>query len=174
METGLEPVGQTQGIRHYKVGQTPTSPQYGQKETLLRRRPLISPEEFPGATMRRILGVAALEHSADHSAMVKMLREYQRTGENRSWDTFRTKIPDDLLATWREILTECRRNGFVGPWAYEDKIHWRQVTSIRPGELCDLCERDCQRREDISSGESKRKKAENPNYQEPKRCWEGK
>ncbi len=123
--------------------------------------------------MRRILKVVELDHSADFVSLVKILQEYQRPGENRAWDTVRIKIPEDLLAIWGEILSECRRNGFIGPWAYGEKIHWRQVLSDNEaqGDLCTMCARECQRREDLNSGEFTKRRGADPNYTEPKPCW---
>lgn len=124
--------------------------------------------------MRRIFRESNLSKSADYNTIVTLLTTYQRQGDNRRWDEFRHKIPDPLLKIWGDLLIECRRNGFVAPKAENGNIIWRQIYSnndIINGDLCTLCDRECQRREKINSGEMKRLKQLNNGAQEPKPCW---
>ena len=165
----LEPIGQTQGIKHYKTGQTPSLPPSSPGGMLRKLPPLIKPQEMPPEIMKRII-----KDSTDFVTIREMLKAYQRTGDNKAWDTFRQKIPDDILGLWGSILSECRRNGFIGPWAHDEKIHWRQILSTNKvvGDLCTLCKRECKRREDIDSGENKLRWLADNNFEEPKPCWE--
>lgn len=103
---------------------------------------------------------------------------FQRGGESRRWDEYRNKISPVLLAKWGGIMIECRRNGFINPTATHDDIEWMQVisTSNRCGEpisdLCIMCERPCNTREEIDSGRLKYNKIQNKDYVEPKKCYE--
>jgi hypothetical protein len=168
----LELLGQTREIKTYNLKQTPKSPV--SSPGTLRHRPLINPEEFPLQTMRRIFKVVELDHSSDFLTIRDLIRTYQKQGENRKWDEFRHKIPDPLLSLWEEVLSECRRNGFVGPWVEDDTIKWKQLLSVNnaQGDLCTLCSRECRRREEINSGESRQRRQNDINYEEPKPCWE--
>lgn len=129
---------------------------------------------------------------AERQAVKGLLSTYQRTGDNKSWDTFREKIPDRILIVYGKMLTECRRNGFIGPrvkggeWVKNDNgvleftggklVFWQVVsTDNRPGDLCTFCERSCSRRDNLDSGDMKTIKEmnkNNPNWHEPKACWE--
>lgn len=115
-----------------------------------------------------------MELSADYKSIVGYLTTFQRQGENRRWDEFRNKIPSPLLKIWGDLLIECRRNGFVQPRAEDDQIIWRQLigkSNIKNSDLCTMCERECQKREMINSGEMKRLRLLNNEIQEPKPCW---
>ena len=124
-------------------------------------------------TMRRILKVVELSHSTDFVSIREMLKTYQKGKDYVGWDNFRQKIPEDILLIWAEILRECRRNGYIAPWAYEDSIKWMQVISINnvQGDLCGLCERNCERRDDFNSGEMKKRRLADHNFVEPSPCW---
>jgi hypothetical protein len=125
-------------------------------------------------TMRRILKVNELSTSLDYETIVTHLTQYQKQGENRRWEEYRVKIPPPVLKIWGEILTDCRRNGFINPHVWDGKIMWNQIIATGPAEttdLCTLCDRVCQRREDIDTGEGKRMKTLDNNYEEPKPCW---
>jgi hypothetical protein len=124
--------------------------------------------------MRRIFKESELSLSADYNSMVGFLTTFQRQGENRSWDTFRNKLPPLLLKLWGDLLIECRRNGFVLPAIDGDKIIWRQVIgndSQDNGDLCTMCFRECRLREMVNSGEAKQLRLLNPGWHEPKPCW---
>ena len=127
--------------------------------------------------MRRILRESHLELSADYESIVGYLTTFQRQGDNRRWDEFRNKMPVDLLKVWGDVLIECRRNGFVGPRAENDKIVFRQIintTLIDNGDLCTFCERDCAKREFIENGQAKYNRLAGSEYKEQQRpCWEG-
>ena len=139
------------------------------------------PEEMPGKTMHRIF----LQCDQDtgktdgfsHASIRDYLSAHQRQGERRNWDVFREKIPEALLRAWGGVMVECRRNGFVGPRVDGDRIVFQQVisTNDRPGDLCTLCDRDCKRREQIDSGETrviKEMNRNNSHWVEPRPCWE--
>jgi len=119
--------------------------------------------------MRRVF-----KNEGELTLITDLLTTYQRQGENRKWDDFRYKIPDNLLKLWGDLIIECRRNGFIGPRAEGDRITWMQVigtNDIRNGDLCTMCDRGCSKREKIDSGEAKRMKIINPDYQQDKKCW---
>lgn len=171
----FEPVGQTHATKTYNQGKTQRSPRLRPSGRLLKKPPVIIPEELPGTTMRRILHENILELSADYQSIIGYLTTYQRQGENRRWDEFRNKIPPPLLKLWGDTLIECRRNGFVGPRAENGKILWRQAVStndIQNGDLCTMCERECRRREKINSGEWKWIKSLNKDTPEQRSCWQ--
>ena len=170
----LEPVGQTRAIKTFSRGKTPNAPQSQPNGRLLKKPPLIKPEELPGTTMRRILMESQLDDSADYQSIIGYLTTYQRQGENRRWDDFRNKIPPPLLKLWGDLVIECRRNGFVAPRVQDGKLVWRQVTSNddqKNGDLCTMCDRECSRREMVDSGEAKRTRLLNPGWHERKPCW---
>lgn len=173
MERELEPVGQTREIRTYNHGKTQKSPHSTHNTMpgkLLKRRPIVRPEELPGTTTRRIF-----QDDDDLKNIIGYLTTYQRQGDNRRWDEFRNKIPPPLLKLWGDLLNECRRNGFIAPRAEDGKIVWRQVTSNdtqNNGDLCTMCERECKRREAIETGEVKQLKRVDPAYQEQRPCWD--
>lgn len=109
--------------------------------------------------------------------MAKLILAYQRMGDSKNWDVYRTKIPADLLEKWEDVLRECRRNGFIAPYTAADKICWHQVTSTdnTTADLCYMCERPCKLRDDIDSGRMKYFKNLNSNnsgWREMKRCWD--
>ena len=169
------PVGQTRAIKTFSRGKTPNAPQSQPNGRLLKKPPLIKPEELPGTTMRRILMESHLDDSADYQSIIGYLTTYQRQGDNRRWDDFRNKIPEPLLKLWGDILIECRRNGFVGSRVENSRIVWRQVTGttdIQNGDLCTICDRECRRQDMIDSGEAKKLRTLNKGWHEPKPCWE--
>jgi len=172
----LEPVGQTQEIRHYKTEKTQKYKSHSPSGKLLKNPPVVIPQEMPRTTMRRIFQESNLSESADYRTIITLLTTYQRQGDNRRWDEFRHKIPDPLLKIWGDILIECRCNGFVAPRAENGEIIWRQIystTDIKNGDLCTLCDRECKRREKVDSGEMKRLRLLDSTIQEPKPCWGG-
>ena len=128
------------------------------------------PEELPETTMRRIF------KEGEYEAIFSYLMAYQRAGDMRRWDEFRHKVPDDLLAALKNVMIECKRNGFIHPQAFDGKIVWSQILDNGSGErrnadLCTLCDRDCRRREMVDTGDMKRKKLMGIPIHEPKPCW---
>lgn len=168
------PLGQTREIKTYNQEKMPRSPQLQPSGRLLKKPPVIIPEEMPETTMRRIFQESRLDDSADYQSIIGYLTTYQRQGDNRRWDEFRNKIPPPLLKLWGALLIECRRNGFVGPRVENERIVWRQVigtSNIHNGDLCTMCERECMRREKIDSGEWKYIRSLNKDIPEQKPCW---
>jgi hypothetical protein len=73
---------------------------------------------------------------SDKYTIIKYLSEFQKTqGE---WDSFRKKIPDELLNKWAKVMKECRANGFISPKIENNNIHWKVVMTLHP-ETCDKC-----------------------------------
>jgi len=171
----LEQIGQTQEIQRYNQKKMPRYKEPSRSGRLLKNPPLVIPEELPITTMCRIFQTSKLSESADYNLIVILLTTYQRQGINRQWDVFRLKLPDPLLKLWGDLLIECRRNGFVLPRAEDGQITWRQVCCTgrvsNYGDQCTMCERQCGRREKINSGEMKRLRLLDKNFQEPKPCW---
>jgi len=120
-----------------------------------------------------------------------MLSTYQRMGENKSWDTFREKVPERLLELYEKMLVECRRNGFIYPRVeggelikgekgtlefIGGRLVFQQVitTDDRSGDLCTFCDRICARRDNLNDGtikEIKEMNKENSSGREPQPCW---
>ncbi len=135
------------------------------------------PEEQPSATMCRILQCNEweLEENADYKLLRNTLIAYAKAGDERNWDQFRAKLKNqEILTIWAMILSECARNGFMGPYVHDGRIRWRQV--ITAGEfnrldLCVMCERLCDVREEVSTGRAKWKRQHEKNYREQVPCW---
>jgi hypothetical protein len=130
--------------------------------------------------MSRILGcrIDQLDTDADYEAIKKILTTFHKQGDDRAWDEYRRKVsPESILPIIEKILSECERNGFIGPRVdYKGKIVWQQI--LANGDYfnldqCTLCYRPCERREEIDTGEAKRKRQHQRNYREPAPCWEG-
>jgi hypothetical protein len=171
----LEPAGQTREIKHYNRGMTPRSQESRQSGRLLKHPPVVTPEEHPETTMHRIFKTMDLEESDDYRTIVALLTTYQRKGDNRAWDDFRTKFPVPLLKLFGDLLIECRRNGFIYPRAEGDRLIWRQVIGNNTEgnlDLCTMCIRPCARREEIDTGKFKWKRMEDPLAREKPTCWE--
>ncbi len=125
--------------------------------------------------MRRIFQCSNLHDSSDYAFMMKHLEQYQKQGDGRKWEEYRQKIAPDLLEIWGTVMVECRRNGFVNPRVRYGEIVFSQIISTgycEDTDLCTLCERVCHRREMIDSGDLKRQKLINRQYQELEPCWE--
>ena len=68
--------------------------------------------------------------------MIDLLSAFQKTqGE---WDLFRKKIPDALLAKWKKVMWECRKNGFIAPKIENNEIKWKVIMTIHTNN-CDQC-----------------------------------
>ena len=72
----------------------------------------------------------------DKDQMIKHLIAYQKLGDDRNWDNYRKKIPDELLEKWGNVILQCRMNGYLYPRAYDNKIIWKTMTFYHP-EVCD-------------------------------------
>ena len=125
--------------------------------------------------MRRIFQAGNLDESEDYKSIKNHLYLFKRHGEHRRWDEYRNKVPQELLFTWAVVMTDCRRNGFIAPHMENGMIVFDQVLASGMGnaDLCTMCERYCLRRDMIDTGELKRRKAVNKDYQELKPCWKG-
>lgn len=75
---------------------------------------------------------------SDKDLMIKHLISYQKLGDDRNWDNYRKKIPDELLQKWANIIFKCRMSGFIAPRAYDNKIVWKTMITYHP-EMCDQC-----------------------------------
>jgi len=115
-----------------------------------------------------------LEQNADYKLLVTLLETYYRHGPLKNWDDYRTKIPTPLLEVWGKILIECRRNGFLLLTVENGTLVFGQITSNKTQDLCILCERPCVRRKLIETGVYRKRKQQNPHFQEPAPCWEQK
>lgn len=115
-----------------------------------------------------MFGAEALYQSPVYKVIVEHLAVYGRGGVHRNWENYRLKIPPDVLGQLGQILSECRRNGFMFSHAYEGKLKWHQIMTASgvKSDLCGLCERECKRREGIDNGWYRGKV-------EPDPCWNG-
>jgi len=172
MESDLTPIGQTSGVMKYRTSQSVSMPN-GERQRLLNRPPLIKPQEHPTETMRRIFQIGNLDESEDYKLIKNHLYLVGRQGNHGRWDEYRTKIPQELLDTWVRVMTECRRNGFINPHVEHGVIVFDQVlaSGMDNADLCTLCDRYCIRREMVDTGELKRRKTMNKDYQELEMCW---
>lgn len=136
-------------------------------------KPLIKPEKVAWEVMVDVFGSNYTE-SADYSIIVAHIETYQKAGDMRSWDTYCQKIPPAVREKLKLMMTECRRNGFVSPHAYNGKLHWRQI--VTPGkmqdDLCILCTRSCALQDMLNSGEAKWKAQTIKGWHPPTPCWE--
>ena len=166
-----QPIGQTYAVSRYRTNQQPSMPDT-MPGRLLKRQPLITPEEFPAQTMCRIFKCGNLEDSLDYDVMKGHLLSYYKHGQK--WEDYRVKIAPPLLEIWKCVMIECRRNGFVNPHIRDREIVFDQVVSSGPRDstLCTMCDRDCKRRAAIDSGDAKRRKMIDPKYQEQRPCWD--
>lgn len=76
--------------------------------------------------------------------MIDHLLAYQKRGI--AWDIYRKKIPSDILRKWKIIMRLCFENGFMAPWADENKraIYWQRVMDRGDDvetDQCTLCTR---------------------------------
>lgn len=129
---------------------------------------------MPRDVLAAVFKTESYESLADYKALVDHLDAYQKAGDLRSWDVYSAKIPEALRKQWSEVLSECRRNGFIAPYAYDKKMIWRQIRTHGPmtDDLCTLCDKECKTREMIDSGDAKWRTANIKGWREPKKCWE--
>jgi hypothetical protein len=169
----LEPIGATPVIEHYSQGQTQRLNQSSQSGKLLKRKPVVIPEEMPQTTVKRVL-----RDNEDYKSVVGLLTTYYRQGSGRQWDEYEKKWPVQLLKLWHELLIETRRNGFIPTGADGKEILWCQVISKdnKVQDQCYMCDRPCKYRDDINSGRARVERQlnkDNPNWHPAKPCWEG-
>jgi len=114
------------------------------------------------------------ERLTDYEGIIRHLEAYQKGGEHRRWDDYAEKIPVAVREQWKLILSECARQGFITPYVFEGKLLWRRVMTWGNSthDLCTLCRRECQKRTDIDTGETKWRRQNVNNYHEPAKCWQ--
>lgn len=111
---------------------------------------------------------------ADYVLIRDHLTAYAKGGDHKRWDDTAPKIPADARVLMGKLFTECRRNGFIAPYVFDDKIRFMRVETHGPqADLCTLCERDCVSREEIDNGRAKWKRTNLKGYHEQPKCWEG-
>jgi hypothetical protein len=179
-ETAMEPqpIGQTYEVKKYQMNRQTRFNGSTQSGRLSKKPSVIIPEELPKTTMCRIFKVSDLSDSDEYKITMGHLRAYQKKAAFQGWDEYRKVIPEDILSTMQEIFIEFRRNGFVNPHVRDDHIVFDQVIaqgSCGDTDPCTMCFRECQKRDDIDTGEIKRQRAANgPGYEEPRLCWQKK
>lgn len=108
----------------------------------LKRRPMVATQKTPG----KIVG-------AFHDELVAILSGYKKIREGAGWDEYAKRLSVDTRETMADVLSECRRNGFVNPRVFGGVLHWDYVCFHKDDkkgktqDLCLLCERDCTRRD---------------------------
>jgi len=108
----------------------------------------------------------------DYKIIIEHLESYQKAGENRRWDEYANRIPEQLRNTWRLILSECARNGFISPHVSNETLIFKRIeTHGVQSDLCTLCRRECKKRDDIDTGETKWRRQNVAGYHEPLKCW---
>jgi len=149
----------------------PTSPSQSmpQQESGLKKSgllPLIRTEKTPDDI------IFGYFDNADLEAMTKFLSDRQKS--EAEWETFRRKIPDDLLSKWRQILNECWRNGFCGPSVRNNQIVWKQIKALPDKsdaiDECSLCTNTFKAGTCRGRGKLKMQSGEFKNFFKP--CWE--
>ena len=171
----LQPISETNAVRAYHLNRNARPMQSTPNTTVARLlKPLIKPQETPEQVLTRVFKTGNYQNLVDYENLTKHLVAHQKNGDHRRWDEYAEKIPMEIRNQWRVILVECARNGFIAPHVSEKKISWMRVMTHGPmtDDLCTLCRRECTKREDIDTGEGRRRKQENKKYEEPKKCWE--
>jgi hypothetical protein len=101
-----------------------------------------------------------------------ILEDYQKKHKYREgWDTYSLTLTEDEREFIKTCFSECRRMGFVSPYVYNGKLNFSRVMAVKQEDQCAMCERECQRREDIEDGTGKFRKNTVYGYEEPKPCW---
>jgi hypothetical protein len=135
-------------------------------------KPLIIPQETPDAILTGIFKTVNYTELTDYQAIINHIVAFNKAGELKKWDDYAPKIPDAIREIWKRILFECRRNGFIAPYVYNNELIWRRImTRGRHADLCTLCERSCHVREGIDTGEFKWRKQNMKSFHEPHKCW---
>jgi hypothetical protein len=164
IETAMENLGQRQYYPR-KSNETSTT---SIPSPLLNRRPMIAVDSTPN----EIAGT-------DLDAFKSVIRAYRGVPEDVGWDKYAASITDvSKREMVRRIMKECRRQGYVNPRVYDEKLYFDRIVRHKsegrkePIDLCSLCSRDCTIREDIDQGKTKWEHMRDPRYEEPKKCWE--
>jgi hypothetical protein len=153
-----------------KTGSQTTSMKSG--EGIKHLKPLIIPQETPDAILTGIFKSSNYKELTDYQAIISHLIAFNKVGELKKWDDYAPKIPDAIRAIWKQILFDCRRNGFIAPYVYNNELIWRRImTHGKHSDLCTLCERACHVREGIDTGEFKWQRQNTKSFHEPHKCW---
>jgi hypothetical protein len=140
-------------------------------------KPLIKPQETPEQVLTWMFKTQNYEKDADYVAIINHLIAYQKGGKYRNWDDYVEKIPQGIRDKWKSILVECARNGFIAPYAQDNKLFWMRIMTHKKmtDDLCTMCQRECKVRSDIDGGVEKlrmqNKIKNHEKYEEPKKCW---
>lgn len=111
---------------------------------------MIPAKHSPEQIMAKIFGVTAhtLHQSTDYDLIVKHLNSYRKKAVG--WDEYARVIDDDLRETMAKVISECRRQGYIGMHVKNNRIRFYFVADNRPPnqfnvqhDLCTLCEREC-------------------------------
>lgn len=135
-------------------------------------KPLIIPQETPDKILKSIFKTENYQQLTDYKVILDHLVAFSKAGELKKWDDYAAKIPDSIREIWKQILFECRRNGFIAPYVYNNELIWRRImTHGRQADLCTLCDRSCYVRDGIDTGEFKWRKQNMKSFHEPHKCW---
>ena len=75
---------------------------------------------------------------SDLELITKHLANYRKAGVG--WDEYRKKIPDDLLAKWKEAAEECRKHGYLFAYSTGEKIIWHTIVADpKNADPCTVC-----------------------------------
>jgi hypothetical protein len=169
---GLQPISGT-SVRRYVLNKT-NSQMTSMPNTTAEKhlKPLIIPQETPEQVLTGIFKSPNYKELSDYQAIINHLVAFGKAGELKKWDDYAPKIPDAIREIWKRILFECRRNGFIAPYVYNNELIWRRImTHSNHADLCTLCERSCHVREGIDTGEFKWRKQNMKSFHEPNKCW---
>ena len=128
-------------VRQKTTGRWQTSTDGLHKSGLRDKPPAIIPKEMPSRTLSRLT-------EDEKSQVLAALDAYGHT-DRTDWLKFKNKLPTALATKWDEVTLECRRNGFLAPYAYWNKnklaFGWWQVmekdgANIKMDE-CSMCDR---------------------------------
>ena len=138
-------------------------------DATLRRRPVIASD----TTLDAIIG-------GDRQGIITALRGYRAVREKIGWEAY---AADNLKGPVRDmlarVLADCRRQGFIRPRVEgDDTLVWDRIvmtkgSKAQPADLCTLCSRECQGRDDVDSGRAKWMRLHDPRYKEARKCWQG-
>jgi hypothetical protein len=72
--------------------------------------------------------------------IVHHLQIYQSGGDDRKWESYRKKVPAELLDKWRKVVYVCRMNGFINPVIISGELTWAQIIGDRThADQCSVC-----------------------------------
>jgi len=116
---------------------------------------------------------AADDSSPDFKVIREVLVKYQKAQYIKGWDDFASAVPEEIRKKIKDLLTECRANGFIYPVADSEGIQFSQVLSQRTiPDYCVMCDRECKIRTGLETGYFKSLRQTIPGWREPKKCWE--